>query len=78
MFDFDNEYKFPSTIKEIDEFSGKEFEIFLFHYFDIKNCNPILTDDSGDRGIDIIIKYNNEKIGIQAKRWKSYINSAEI
>ncbi len=79
---FDFSYEFPSTIEEIDAFSGVEFEVFLFEYFQAKNCNPRLTDDSNDKGIDLMIHLPQEnmtkKIGIQAKRWKGSIGAVEI
>lgn len=78
-FSFDSEYKFPTTIEEIDEMTGKEFEEFLFHFFKLENYKTTITDDTGDRGIDIIITTeNNTRIGIQAKRWKNNIGTTEI
>ena len=76
-------YKFPNTINEIDSFTGKDFERFLFEYFKLDGYSPILTDDSGDRGIDLLVTIKNEdgsksKLGIQAKRWKQPVGSNEI
>lgn len=80
--DFDFTYKFPNTIEEVDQFSGKEFEQFLFQFFKLEGNEPQVTDDTGDRGIDLTIKreINGEKrrIGIQAKRWKSNVGHEEI
>ncbi len=75
-------YKFPNSIEEIDSFSGKDFERFLFEYLKLDGMSPILTDDSGDRGIDIQVFQEVEgkkiKYGIQAKRWKQPVGSDEI
>lgn len=73
--DFETVYKFPKTIEEVDEMGGKEFEIFLFHYYKNQGYQVLLTDDTGDRGIDITITDTTSKfrVGIQAKRWKSNV-----
>ena len=42
-------YKFPNSIDEIDGFTGKDFERFLFEYLKLEGLAPILTDDFGDR-----------------------------
>jgi hypothetical protein len=68
---FDTRYEFPNTIEEIDELTGKEFEKFLAEYFKLKKYDTSLTDDNGDRGIDVLVKKDNKLIGIQAKRWKT-------
>ena len=79
---FDFSYEFPNTIEEIDQFSGKDFEVFLFEFFQVLEYHPRLTDDSNDKGIDIIIKIPIENgfknVGIQAKRWKSKVGADEI
>ena len=75
-------YKFPNSIEEIDGFTGKDFERFLFEYLKLEGLAPILTDDSGDRGIDIQVFQDEDgkkiKCGIQAKRWKQPVGSDEI
>jgi restriction system protein len=75
-------YFFPNTIEEIDEFSGKDFEEFLFHFFTVIGLDPRMTNDSDDKGIDLMIKRtaDSEKrvIGIQAKRWKGNVGPNEI
>lgn len=79
---FDFSYAFPSTIEEIDGFSGKEFEVFLFNFFKEMEFEPRLTDDTNDKGIDLTIhlkpEQGSKRIGIQAKRWKSPVGSEEI
>lgn len=79
---FDFSYKFPRSIEEIDTFTGKEFELFLFQFFKLEGYKPTLTDDSGDRGVDIIIQIKTNdtinNVGIQAKRWKANVTHREI
>jgi len=80
---FDFSYSFPNTIEDIDKFSGKEFEVFLFEYFKITGCNPRLTNDTDDKGVDLMIdtltpKGKKLKVGIQAKRWKGSIGAVEV
>lgn len=79
---FDLAYEFPNTIEEIDQFTGKEFEVFLFEFFKVIDYQPRLTDDSNDKGIDLTIKLpsteGHKAVGIQAKRWKSKVGPTEI
>ncbi|MDD4154223.1 MAG: restriction endonuclease [Bacilli bacterium] len=76
------EYLFPNTIEEIDEFTGSEFENYLFFFFKSQGYKVRKTNDSSDKGIDIIVTYpengNETIIGIQAKRWKQNVGSQEI
>jgi len=82
MHIFTVSYFFPNTIEEIDEFSGKDFEEFLFHFFTIMDLDPRITNDSDDKGVDLMIKRtpDSEKrvVGIQAKRWKGSVGPDEI
>jgi superfamily II DNA helicase RecQ len=79
---FDFAYEFPNTIEEIDRFTGKEFEVFLFEFFKVLDHHPRMTDDSNDKGIDLTIKLpspeGSKAIGIQAKRWKGKVGPTEI
>lgn len=79
---FDFSYEFPSTIEELDNFSGKEFEEFLFRFFNALGHEASITDDTNDKGIDLIVEFKTDatekSIGIQAKRWKSKVGANEI
>ncbi|VEU80565.1 restriction endonuclease [Haploplasma axanthum] len=79
---FDFSYEFPSTIEELDKFNGKEFEIFLLEFFKKLGFSTRMTDDTNDKGIDLIVKMNSDSaqkiVGIQAKRWKSKVGADEI
>lgn len=74
--------KLPKSMVEVDKLSGKNFEIFICDYFNevYEDIDKIeLTDDTGDKGLDILIDFKNGKrIGIQAKRWKSSVGSVEV
>lgn len=78
------QYLFPTTIEEIDEMSGIEFEDFLYWYFKVNNYEVIRSARSNDCGIDLIINFINEEtgeqqsIGIQAKRWNSPVPKNEL
>jgi superfamily II DNA helicase RecQ len=87
MFDLKDEimkgeYLFPNTIEEIDEFTGSEFENYLFFFFKYQGYKVRKTNDASDKGIDIIVTYSDDdgerKLGIQAKRWRQNVNSQEI
>lgn len=79
---FDFSYELPSTIEELDKFNGKEFEIFLFKFFQELGYSTRMTDDTNDKGIDLIVKMPIEQgtknVGIQAKRWKSKVGADEV
>lgn len=78
------QYLFPTTIEEIDEMSGIEFEDFLYWYFRVNNYEVIRSAHSNDCGIDLIVNFTNEEtgekqsIGIQAKRWNSPVPKNEL
>lgn len=79
---FNFEYVFPSSIEEIDQFSNKDFIVFLFKFFEVLGYNPIITDDTNIKGIDLTIqipsKNSFRNIGIQAKRTTSNVGPNEI
>lgn len=79
---FNISYYFPNSIKEIDRFTGKDFEEFLFHFFNEIDLDPRLTNDSDDKGVDLMIKRSPDAdkraIGVQAKRWKGSVGPDEI
>lgn len=62
-----------STIKNIDNMTGEEFEEFLQVIFKSKGYKTMLTPLTGDYGADLLVKKNGVKTVIQAKRWKSIV-----
>jgi len=45
-----------------------QFEVFIANLFEKKGYTCIVTSKTGDYGIDVIAKKDNEIIGIQAKK----------
>lgn len=62
-----------STLKDIDNMSGEEFEEFLEIVFRDMGYKTMLTPVTGDYGADLLIKKKGVKTVIQAKRWKSIV-----
>ncbi|WP_337913709.1 restriction endonuclease [Cohnella zeiphila] len=68
-----------SRINDIDKMSGVQFEEHLAYFFSRLGYKVKGTSTTGDQGVDLILKKNNETIAIQAKRYdpsKSVGNSA--
>ncbi len=60
-----------SGILEVDEMTGKEFEIFLNVHFINLGYSVTLTQNSQDYGADLILDKNGSKTVVQAKRSKN-------
>jgi len=60
-----------SGILEVDEMTGKEFEIFLNIHFRNLGYSVTLTQDSQDYGADLILYKDGSKTVVQAKRSKN-------
>ena len=60
-----------SGIIEVDEMTGKEFEIFLDVHFKNLGYSVTLTQDSQDYGADLILYKDGSKTVVQAKRSKN-------
>jgi restriction system protein len=58
-----------SNIYSLDNLSGREFEEFLKWMFQELGYSVELTKITADSGIDLVIKRDNEKIAVQAKRY---------
>lgn len=59
-----------SGIRDIDRMDGLQFEFYLKALFKELGYKAEVTKASSDFGADLIIKNNNEKIVVQAKRYK--------
>ncbi|EOO71763.1 restriction endonuclease [Bacillus mycoides] len=66
------------TIKDIDLFSGEEFEQYLADFLKSLGFRTELTKGSGDQGVDILAFKQNKKYVIQAKRYKSTVGTAAV
>lgn len=66
-----------SDIKYIDKMDGHQFEIYLMALFKELGYKSKVTSGSYDFGADLIMKYENQKISVQAKRF-GYKNKVGI
>ena len=64
-----------STVGNIQEMRGLEFEQFLAGQFKEKGFQVILTKASGDFGADLVVETpSGTRAAVQAKRFKSRVN----
>ena len=68
-----NQKYLSSGIDIVDKMSGKEFEEFLSAHFKKMGYSVKLTPASNDYGCDLIIKNNDTKTVVQAKRYKTKV-----
>ncbi len=65
-------FDYPKSIREVDELTGEQFELFIFKYMkEYQNYEGELTEKK-DYGIDIILWYKDEpanRFGVQCKRY---------
>jgi len=66
------EYKYPKSIKEVDELTGEQFEKFVFRYLkEYQDYEGEITEKN-DYGVDIILWKKDEpsnRFGVQCKRY---------
>src|SRR5699024_9023498 len=62
-----------SNIKDIDKLDGLQFEEYLKALFKELGYKVIVTKGSNDFGEDLVMKKSNNKIVLQAKRYKSNV-----
>jgi len=87
-FDFEKElrtgeYLFPSSMEEIDNLTGKEFETYLFYFFKAHGYIVKTTLPGQDNGLDLTVKVKftdgaEKVIGLQAKRWSTKVGVDQI
>lgn len=58
-----------ANIKDIDKMDGLDFEFYLSVLFKELGYKAVVTNGSHDFGADLILKKNNHKIVVQAKRY---------
>lgn len=63
-----NNFK-KANIKDIDKMNGLDFEFYLSVLFKELGYKVVVTNGSHDFGADLILKKNNHKIVVQAKRY---------
>lgn len=57
----------------VDKMTGEEFERFLLVHFEKLGYKGKVTAKTNDYGADLILKKENSKIVVQAKRWTSKV-----
>lgn len=62
-----------SGIREIDQMSGRNFEEYLKVLLKNLGYRVKLTPSSGDYGADLVLTMNNQRIIVQAKRYKKNV-----
>lgn len=67
-----------SGIDLVDKMTGEEFEKFLLVHFEKLNYHVKLTPVTSDYGADLIIKKDNIKTVVQAKRWSQKVGIEAI
>jgi restriction system protein len=67
-----------SSIQEVDEMTGIEFEYFLLYKFKQRRYKVKTTPVTGDYGADLVLKKRKEKIVVQAKRYQNDVGIAAV
>lgn len=67
-----------SSISEIDNMNGFEFEEFISHILSDLGYNVKTTRKSGDFGADLILEKNGEKTIVQTKRYSQKVSVSAI
>ncbi|MFD1030255.1 restriction endonuclease [Metaplanococcus flavidus] len=62
-----------SGILNVDEMTGREFEEYLRILFRERGYQVQLTPTTGDFGADLILSAKNQKVVVQAKRYKKNV-----
>ena len=66
------------TMNQVHRMSGVEFEQFIGRLLEAQGYQIRYTAASGDFGIDLIASRGNEKIAIQAKRYKNAVGQEAV
>lgn len=67
-----------SGIDIVDKMNGEEFEHFLLAHFSKMGYKGAVTKSTGDYGADLVLNKGQEKIIVQAKRWKEKVGIKAI
>ncbi|MDP5276144.1 restriction endonuclease [Chengkuizengella axinellae] len=67
-----------SGIHDMDKMDGHQFEHYLSHLFKSQGYSVQVTSASGDYGADLVLKKDNRKIVVQAKRYSKNIGIEAI
>lgn len=67
-----------SGLEDIDEMTGIDFEIYLYHKFKSMGYKVRMTPVTGDYGADLVLKKKREKVVVQAKRYHKEVGIAAV
>lgn len=62
-----------SGISEVDKMDGLKFERYLAELFKSQGYSTVVTQGSGDYGVDLILSRQGKRIAVQAKRYKNNV-----
>lgn len=67
-----------SSLDDIDEMTGIEFEVYLYHKFKKLGYKAKLTPVTADYGADLVLKKKRIKMVVQAKRYHQDVGIAAV
>lgn len=65
-------------IRKIDNMTGGESEEYLKAHFEKQGYKVNTTPNTNDYGADLVLSKNDERIVVQAKRYKGKVNNEEV
>jgi restriction system protein len=66
------------SLEDIDEMTGIEFEVYLYHKFKRLGYKARLTPVTADYGADLVLKKRRTKLVVQAKRYHQDVGIAAV
>ncbi|HER2174446.1 TPA: restriction endonuclease [Streptococcus pyogenes] len=57
---------------------GRYFEEFVAEIYNLKGYSYELTNNTGDQGLDIILYKDDEKVGVQCKRFTGKVGNKAV
>lgn len=77
---FEESLSLPKEVEDIniDTLSGHEFEDYLRNIFRKLGYTAVKTKATGDQGADLILSDSNEKIVVQAKRYRGVVSNKAV
>jgi restriction system protein len=67
-----------TTLSQLDQMDGLLFEQYLAGLLRERGYNAQVTRGSGDFGADIILSRGNQRIAVQAKRWRDTVGVGAV
>lgn len=66
------------SIEDVDEMTGIEFEVYLYHKFKKLGYKAKMTPVTADYGADLVLKKRRKKIVVQVKRYHREVGIAAV